>query len=121
MIATEHPFTLPIGYQDDEGTLHRDGVMRMATAGDEINPLRDARVQSNEAYLVIILFSRVIVRLGTLPSVTPKIVENLYAADLDFLQELYNQVNRTGSARQSASCPRCEHVFAMELNGVGGS
>ncbi|GGN94468.1 hypothetical protein GCM10011579_093990 [Streptomyces albiflavescens] len=121
MIATEHPFTLPIGYLDDEGTLHREGVMRMATAGDEILPLKDHRVQANEAYLIVILLSRVITHLGTVPSINPKVIENLYAGDLAFLQDFYNQVNRTGNTRLHASCPRCEHEFDMELSGVGGS
>ncbi|MBT1090314.1 hypothetical protein [Streptomyces sp. Tu102] len=121
MIATEHPFTLPIGYLDDEGTLHRDGVMRMATAGDEILPLKDHRVQANEAYLVVILLSRVITHLGTVPAINPKVIENLYAGDLAFLQDFYNQINRTGNIRLHASCPRCEHEFEMELSEVGGS
>lgn len=120
MIQTEHPFTLPVGYQDEDGTLHRDGVMRMATAADEILPLRDHRVQANQAYLVVILLSRVITRLGSVGQVTPKVIEQLYAVDLAFLQELYNQVNRNGTADVPASCPRCEFEFEVALNGVGG-
>jgi hypothetical protein len=120
MIQTEHYFTLPVGYQDEDGTLHREGVMRMATAADEILPLRDARVQNNQAYLIIILLSRVITRLGTLTHINPKVIENLYAVDLAFLQEFYNQVNRGGKAVVAAACPRCEHEFELELNGVGG-
>jgi hypothetical protein len=120
MIQTEHAFTLPVGYQDEDGTLHRDGVMRMATAADEILPLRDQRVQSNQAYLIVILLSRVITRLGSVTHVNPKVVESLYAVDLAFLQEFYNQVNRNGTAHVAASCPRCEHEFQVELSGVGG-
>ena len=120
MIQTEHQFTLPVGYQDEDGTLHRDGVMRMATAGDEILPLRDHRVQSNQAYLIVILLSRVITRLGAVGQVTPKVIENLYAVDLAFLQEFYNQVNRTGKPDVPASCPRCEFEFEVALSGVGG-
>jgi hypothetical protein len=120
MIQTEHPFTLPVGYQDEDGTLHRDGVMRMATAADEILPLRDHRVQANQAYLVVILLSRVITRLGSVGQVTPKVIEQLYAVDLAFLQELYNQVNRNGKPDVPASCPRCEFEFEVALNGVGG-
>lgn len=93
VIATEVPFTLPIGYRDADGTLHKDGVMRLATAGDEILPLKDHRVQSNPAYLIIIVLSRVIVRLGTLDMINTKIVEDLFAADFAYLQELYKTIN----------------------------
>lgn len=75
MFQTEHEFTLPFGYVDDDGNLHRDGVMRLATAGDEILPLKDPRVQANQAYLVIILLARVVTRLGSVPQVTPKLIE----------------------------------------------
>src|SRR5688572_9981110 len=98
MFQTEHTFTLPFGYQDEDGTLHREGVMRMATAADEISPLRDPRVQSNQAYLIVILLARVVTRLGSLTQITPKVIENLYAVDLAYLQEFYNQVNRSGRA-----------------------
>jgi hypothetical protein len=121
MLQTEHPFTLPFGYQDAEGTLHRTGVMRMATAADEILPLRDPRVQANEAYLIVILLSRVITELGTVPHVNPKVIEDLYAIDLAFLQDFYNEINRTGSTRVPAACPQCDHEFELELDGVGGS
>jgi hypothetical protein len=119
MMQTEYDFTLPFGYVDAEGTLHRNGVMRLATAADEIQPLKDPRVQANEAYLIVILLARVMVRLGSVPQVNPKVVEGLYAGDLAYLQELYNRINHTGS-RVSAVCPRCEHAFAVELNDVGG-
>jgi len=121
MLQTEHPFTLPFGYQDTDGTLHRDGVMRMATAADEILPLRDPRVQGNEAYLIVILLSRVITQLGSLSHINPKVIEDMYAMDLAYLQEFYNQVNRTGAPRVPASCPHCDHAFELELAGVGGS
>ncbi len=121
MFETEHEFTLPLGYADEEGNLHRDGVMRLATAGDEILPLRDPRVQNNEAYLIVILLSRVITRLGSLAQVNPKVIEGLYAADLAYLQELYNRVNRDGQAGVAVTCPQCEHRFEAELAGVGGS
>lgn len=120
MFQTEFEFTLPLGYVDGEGNLHRSGVMRLATAADEILPLKDARVQSNEAYLVVILLSRVITRLGSLSQVTPKIVEGLYSADLAYLQEFYNRINRDGNAQLEAVCPKCEHAFALELNRAGG-
>jgi len=121
MLQTEHEFTLPFGYLDEEGTLHRDGVMRMATAADEIQPLRDARVQANDAYLIVILLSRVITRLGGVAHINPKVIEGLYAIDLAYLQEFYNQINRTGSPRVPALCPQCSHEFELELASVGGS
>jgi hypothetical protein len=121
MFNTEYEFTLPLGYADPEGTLHREGVMRLATAADEILPLKDPRVQANEAYLTVILLSRVVTRLGSLAQVTSKVIEGLYAADLAFLQDFYNRVNQSGKASVPAACPRCAHEFALELNGVGGS
>lgn len=120
MIQTEFPFTLPVGYQDEEGTLHRDGTMRLATAADEILPVRDARVQGNEAYHVIVLLSRVVTQLGSLPQVNPKVVEGLYVADLAHLQDLYNQVNTVGKPSVPAHCPNCSADFDVEMNGLGG-
>jgi hypothetical protein len=94
MFQTEFEFTLPCGYLDEDGTLHRDGVMRRATAADEILPLKDPRVQKNEAYLIVILLSRVITRLGDVAAINPKVIEGLFATDLAFLQNLYNKINR---------------------------
>lgn len=121
MFQTEYDFTLPLGYVDPQGNLHREGVMRLATAADEILPLKDPRVQSNEAYLIVILLSRVVVRLGSLAQVNPKVIEDLYAADLAYLQELYNRVNRDGRATLPAVCPRCENQFEVALGAAGGS
>jgi hypothetical protein len=120
MIQTEYPFTLPVGYQDAEGALHREGTMRLATAADEILPLRDPRVQSNQAYLIVILLSRVIVRLGSVEPVNPKTIESLYAADLAFLQELYNRINHAEESLREVSCPQCNHSFATESPAVVG-
>jgi len=119
MIQTEFEFRLPIGYQDADGSLHREGMMRLATAADEILPLRDARVQNNEAYLIVILLSRVVTRLGSLTTITPKAVENLYSADLAYLQDFYNRINRNGNALVEARCPRCEHAFQVEEDRLG--
>lgn len=94
MFQTEFEFTLPCGYLDEDGTLHRDGVMRRATAADEILPLKDPRVQKNEAYLIVILLSRVLTRLGGVAAINPKVIEGLFATDLAFLQNLYNRINR---------------------------
>jgi len=90
---TEIDFDLPKGYLDDTGMLHRHGVMRLATAADEILPLRDPRVQQNEAYLAVIVLSRVIVRLGSLPDIHTGVIEGLYASDLAYLQRLYEKFN----------------------------
>ena len=121
MIQTEYQFSLPVGYQDEEGNLHRDGAMRLATAADEITPLRDGRVQANPAYLIVILLSRVITRLGNVAHVNPKIVEGLYAADLAHLQNLYNEINQVDDhAHISATCPQCRHAFELERPAVGG-
>jgi hypothetical protein len=116
---TEIEFTLPRGYMDGDGTLHRAGVMRLATAADEILPLKDARVQANPAYLSIILLSRVVTRLGTLPDVNPRIVENLYASDVSYLQSLYQRLNEDGRATVSVVCPRCEHHFDAGADAPG--
>ena len=120
MFQTEFDFTLPCGYLDEEGTLQRDGVMRRATAADEILPLKDPRVQKNPAYLAVILLSRVIARLGSLEHINPAVIENLYATDLAYLQHLYNRINQPDEA-QTVVCPECRHEFQMEANGLGGS
>ena len=120
MFQTEFDFTLPCGYLDDDGMLHRDGVMRRATAADEILPLKDPRVIKNQAYLIVILLSRVVTRLGGVAQITPKTIENLYATDLAYLQNLYNEINRLEDDRQAVTCPQCQHQFVMEMNGVGG-
>lgn len=115
ILQTEFPFTLPRGYVDAEGNLHRDGVMRLATAYDEIAPMKDPRVQANSGYLVIILLSRVITRLGTLPQLNPKLVEGLFAADLAYLQDFYRRINEYGHTRQAVTCPHCEGQFEVEV------
>ena|SRR5690349_12361855 len=120
MFRTEFEFTLPCGYLDAEGTLHREGVMRRATAADEILPLKDPRVVKNSAYLVIILLSRVITRLGSLQQVNPKIIEELYATDLAYLQKLYNQANALSEPAERATCPECRHEFVLEATAAGG-
>lgn len=121
MLQTEFPFTLPMGYVDAEGNLHREGVMRLATAFDEITPLRDPRVHSNTAYLLIILLARVITKLGRLEQINPKTIEGLYAADLAYLQSLYRRLNENEHNRVRARCPNCEQDFEVELDAVGGS
>ncbi len=121
MFQTEVEFTLPLGYVDPDGTLHREGTMRRATAADEILPLRDARVQSNPAYLVVILLSRVVTRLGGLSQITPKTIEDLFSTDLGYLQDLYNQLNSPADGHAAVVCPQCHHQFAPEPASLGGS
>jgi hypothetical protein len=120
-LQTEYEFTLPKGYVDGEGNLHRQGIMRLATAADEILPLKDPRVQSNPAYLIVILLSRVIAHLGTINSVNPGIVEGLFAADLAYLQEFYNQINLNGNRVVAVNCPHCQKGFEVELERSGES
>jgi hypothetical protein len=116
---TEVQFTLPKGYLATDGMLHKDGVMRLATAGDEILPLKDARVQQNPAYLTVILLSRVITKLGGLASVHPGVIEGLYASDLSYLQALYQQLNGDGAYTAPAVCPKCEHHFDVKFDDLG--
>ncbi|MFI1925489.1 MULTISPECIES: hypothetical protein [Streptomyces] len=116
-LQTEFPFELPRGYVDEAGTVHRDGVMRLATARDELVPLRDIRVQENPAYLSVVLLGRVITRLGSLPLVHDGVVENMFASDLAFLQDFYRQVNAEGHTRASVQCPHCSEPFEVELGG----
>lgn len=118
--VTEFEFVLPKGYLDNTGTLHREGTMRLATAADEILPLKDPRVQSNAAYLVVILLSRVITRLGTLDAINPKVIEGLFASDLAYLQELYNRINGNVARTSTVICPHCERSFETEQDGAGG-
>ena len=101
-IQTEIEFTLPRGYVDGDGILHREGRMRLATAADEILPLKDPRVKQNPAYLAIIVLSRVITRLGTIQDINTKVVEGLFASDLNHLQALYERFNGEGAADATA-------------------
>ncbi len=119
MFQTEFEFTLPCGYPDSAGTLHREGVMRRATAADEILPLKDPRVVKNPSYLIVILLARVITRLGGIDQINPKVIEDLYATDLAYLQKLYNRVNSLEDGGQTI-CPSCSHRFAAEVVGAGG-
>lgn len=118
-LQTEFDFTLPMGYADQNGNLHKQGVMRLATAMDEIEPLRDPRVRANEAYLTIILFSRVIIRLGTLPQITPAVIENLFAPDLAYLQTFYRQIHEQGSSIISVTCRECKAKTEVDLADLG--
>lgn len=120
-IQTEIDFTLPKGFLDDQGTLHRDGVMRLATAADEILPLKESSVQKNPAYLTVILLSRVIVRLGDVSLITPATIERMFAADVSYLQDLYNELNGGSVETQRVTCPNCEIDFDLERPSSGES
>ena len=116
---TEYNFELPRGYVDDSGTLHKRGVMRLATAADEILPMRDPRVQQNPGYLSIILLTRVITKLGDLRAIDTRVIEQLFTADLAFLQNFYRQINEMENLRIKTSCPKCQHDFEVEMDFLG--
>jgi phage FluMu protein gp41 len=113
---TEYEFTLPRGYVDDEGNLHKKGIMRLANAADEILPMRDPRVQQNPSYLTIILLTRVITKLGDVRHIDTKIMEKLFTADLAFLQNFYRQINEMEAPKVAVACPKCDHDFEVEVD-----
>ncbi len=113
---TEFTFELPKGYVDESGTLHRHGIMRLATAADEILPMRDPRVQQNPGYLTIILLARVITKLGEIKAIDTKVIEKLFTADLAFLQEMYQRINQVEAPTISVMCPKCGHGFEAAVN-----
>jgi hypothetical protein len=117
-MQTEYAFTLPKGYVDAAGDVHREGTIRLATARDEIEPLRDVEVRRNEAYLTVLLLSRTVTRLGELEDVTPEVIEGLYATDFDHLQRLYERINSDGEAVGAVTCPHCEQPFEVDLSEI---
>jgi hypothetical protein len=116
-LRTEFEFELPRGYVDRQGTVHKHGSMRLATARDELVPLHDDRVRENPAYLTVVLLGRVITRLGTLDEIHPGVVENMFASDVAFLQDLYRRINQEGHTRAGVACPACKHEFAVDIAG----
>ena len=120
-LQTEFDFTLPRGYVDANGTVHRAGRMRLATALDEITPLRDPRVRQNQAYLIVILLANVITRLGDLDYVSTFEIEKLFTSDLAFLQRLYRQVNERGTSLITVQCPECSTEVEVDIASLGGS
>lgn len=113
---TEYEFTLPRGYVDNTGTMHKTGTMRLATAADEILPLKDSRVQQNPGYLTVILLARVVTRLGSIPAVDTRVIENLYTADLAYLQDLYERINTMDTPCYKAVCPHCSQEIEVPVN-----
>lgn len=113
---TEFTFTLPRGYVDFNGTLHKEGTMRLATAADEVLPMRDPRVQQNAGYLSIILLSRVVTKLGSLPAVDTKIIENMFTMDLAYLQDMYQRINSMDAPGYTGVCPHCGENVEIPVN-----
>jgi len=117
-MQTEIPFVLPRGYEDAAGTMHREGTIRLATARDEIWPLRDAKVRQNQAYLTVLLLARTVTRIGDITDITPDLIEDLFAVDFDHLQRLYERINTDGEAVGVVSCPSCAHEFEVDLTEI---
>lgn len=116
---TEYEFVLPRGYVDASGDVHRNGTMRLATAADEILPMRDPRVQQNPGYLTVILLSRVITKLGSLNALNTKVIEGLFTIDMAYLQDLYQRINVSEVPSYKIQCPKCEHTFEVPLDFLG--
>ncbi len=117
-MRTEITFNLPRGYRDERGVTHREGTMRLATARDEIEPLRDAEVRQNAAYLSVLLLARTITRIGKVTEITPELVAGMFAADFDHLQRLYERINTDGELVGVGSCPDCRHEFEVDLSQI---
>ena len=115
MVQTEFEFRLPRGYVDAEGQVHRSGYMRLATALDEIEAIHHPQVQANDAYLPVLLLSRVIIQLGELPAVTPPIIAGLFTSDLIYLEDLYLRLNSASSVLVGAVCPHCSSHFQLQV------
>jgi hypothetical protein len=116
-MRTEFPFVLPRGYVDSSGSVHRHGVMRLATARDELVSQRDDRVRENPNYLAVVLISRVVSRIGDIEDVHGGVIENLFASDLAFLQDLYRRINQDGHTHARVTCPNCDNEFAVDVAG----
>lgn len=120
-MRTEFPFVLPRGYVDAGGGVHRRGVMRLATARDELVSQRDDRVRENPNYLAVVLISRVVMSIGEIHDIHGEVIENLFASDLAFLQDLYRRVNQDGHTHAKVICPSCDNEFAVDVSGFHGS
>ena len=118
-LQTEFNFTLPRGYVDSKGNVHRQGTMRLATALDEIAPMRDPRVRENQAYLTIAILSRVVTRLGEIVQVSTDTMERLFTADLAYLQDLYRRINSEGTAQLAVTCPNCHQAITVDTANGG--
>jgi len=121
VLATDFDFNLPRGYVDEEGRVHRQGRMRLATAIDEVAPLRDPRVRTNEGYFPVVLLARVVTKLGNLDNINTGVIERLYAGDFNFLQEFYQKVNQDGHSAVTVECPECHHGVEVSFGELGES
>ena len=113
MLQTDYEFELPQGYVDKEGNLHKKGVMRLASAADEILPLKDPRVAQNPAYLTVILLSRVVTKLGSLDNIDTNVIEKLFSADFNYLQGLYQEINSPANEPVQVRCPYCNELHSL--------
>jgi hypothetical protein len=120
-LCTEFTFTLPRGFIDNQDRVHRQGVMRLATAKDEILVHQDPKVQENQAYGSLVMLSRTITRLGSLTSIAPELLESLILRDIAYLREFYNRVNQQGHSHIPTQCPHCNTDFSVELELSGES
>jgi len=118
-LQTIYPFRLPKGYLDSEGNLHREGQMRLATAGDELSAMRDSKVKADESYLNAVLLSKVVTELGSLPEITPEIIEGLFISDMEFLQDMYDTINKAEKPQIQVTCPHCGRKFVDTINFQG--
>lgn len=118
-LQTVYPFRLPRGYVDGEGTLHREGRMRLATAGDELSALRDPRVKADQSYMATMVLSKVITLLGTLGEVTPEIIEGMFISDVEYLQNMYETINKVEQPQIEVTCPHCGRKFTDTINFQG--
>jgi hypothetical protein len=116
-LQTSFDFVLPRGYVDQNGTIHREGTMRLATARDELLPLLDPKVRQNEAFLSLVLLARVVTRLGSLPAIDDQVIGGLWATDLAFLQDLYRRINTEGHTLVEVTCPSCSTDFTVDVAG----
>ncbi len=118
-LQTVYPFRLPKGYLDAGGTLHREGQMRLATAGDELSALRDARVKADPNYMTTLVLSQVVTALGTLREITPEVIEGLFVGDMEFLQDMYETINKVDAPKLQLTCPHCGQSFTDAINFQG--
>lgn len=115
-LQTVYPFRLPKGYLDREGNLHREGQMRLATAGDELSALRDPQVKADESMMNVLLLSKVVISLGTLTEITPEVIVGMFVSDMEFLQTMYENINKVDNPKIQVTCPHCGQQFTDTLN-----
>jgi hypothetical protein len=117
VMQTTFDFVLPRGFVDNQGNIHREGTMRLATARDELMPLLDPKVREHEAFLSLVLLARVVTRLGTLTHIDDQVIGGLWATDLAFLQDLYRRINTEGTTVAEVTCPHCSQLVMVDVGG----